>query len=224
MRQAFVSLLESFAGDVSKSIDRYQVGSRVVPARRTLYREGEPVAEFAQLLEGWAFRFKLLPDGRRQILSIVLPGEPVALHTLWTDQPSFSVQSLTDIELRLFDRQALIDHLRRDGALAFRLGEAVARELMVYENRIINLGQLTALERVTRLILNLHARLKQRELANDGVFPFPLRQQHIADTLGMTPVHVSRVFSELRAARLIDRVGLMLAILDYQRLLDIAGL
>jgi CRP-like cAMP-binding protein len=223
MRLAFMSLLDSFGGDAAAAIDRHSTGTRLMPARRTLYREGDPVTEFAQLLEGWAFRFKLLPDGRRQILSIVLPGEPMALHTLWTDRLSFSVQSLTELEIRLFDRQALIDHMRSDGALAFRLGEAVARELMLFENRLINLGQRTALERVARLILYLHARLKQRDLVEGETFPFPLRQQHIADALGMTPVHVSRVFSELRASRLVARVGASLAILDYTRLLEIAG-
>jgi len=223
MRQSFMALLDSFGGDAASAISKYSTGTRLTAARRTLYREGEPVTEFAQLLEGWAFRFKLLPDGRRQILSIVLPGEPIALHTLWTDDLSFSVQSLTGLELRLFDRRALIDQMRSDGSLAFRLGEAVARELMLSESRLISLGQRTALERVARLILYLHARLKQRDLVEGETFPFPLRQQHIADALGMTPVHVSRVFSELRGAQLVDRVGASLAILDYARLVEVAG-
>jgi len=218
-----MSWRDYFDGDTAIDIGRHVTGTRTIPARRTFYREGEPVAEFALLLEGWAFRFKLLPDGRRQILSIALPGEPITLHTLWTDRLSFSVQSLTELQLRLFDRQALIDRMQADGTLAFQLGEAVARELMAFENRLTNLGRRTAVERIARLILVLHARLKQCDLVEGETFPFPLRQQHIADALGMTPVHVSRVFSELRAARLIGRVGGSLAILDYTRLLEVAG-
>lgn len=223
MRQPFTALLDSLAGDTAVAIGKYTTGTRLAAARRTLYREGEAINDFAQLLEGWAFRFKLLPDGRRQILSIVLPGEPIALHTLWTDSLSFSVQSLTSLELRLFNRRALIDRMRSDASLAFRLGAAVAHELTLFENRLINLGQRSAVERVARLILYLHARLKQRNLVADETFPFPLRQQHVADALGMTPVHVSRVFSELRSARLIGRVGTSLSILDYGRLVEVAG-
>ena len=224
MRLSFMSWRDYVDGDPTIDIGKHVMGTRSVPARRTFYREGEPVTEFATLVDGWAFRYKLLPDGRRQILSIALPGEPIALHTLWTDRLSFSVQSLTDLELRLYDRRALIEQLRADGALAFRLGEMMAHEVMVFENRLTNLGRRTAVERVARFILVLHILLKQRGLVEGETFPFPLRQQHIADALGMTPVHVSRVFSELRAMKLISRVGEGIEILDHRRLTDVAGL
>jgi CRP-like cAMP-binding protein len=223
MRPSLTIQHEGFDDQTAVAMGRFALATRAVPARRTLYREGEPAADFVQLLDGWAFRFKLLPDGRRQILSIILPGEPIALHTLWTDSLSFSVQSLTHLDLRLFDRPALVEQMHRDAALACRLGAAMAREFVQFENRLINLGQRTAVERVARLILHLHARLQQRDLVEDDVLPFPLRQQHIADVLGMTPVHVSRVFGELRAAQLIGRAGASLAILNYPRLVDIAG-
>ncbi|MGE5147128.1 MAG: Crp/Fnr family transcriptional regulator [Candidatus Eiseniibacteriota bacterium] len=223
MRLSYFSWRDHVDGDPAIDIDAHVTGTRTVPARRTLYREGEPVAEFATLLEGWAFRYRLLPDGRRQILSIALPGEAIALHTLWVDRMSFSVQSLTDLELRLFDHRALVERLRADGALAFRLGEMMAHEVMVFENRLTNLGRRTAVERVARFILILHTLLAQRGLVEGETFPFPLRQQHIADALGMTPVHVSRVFSELRAMKLISRVGEAIEILDHRRLTDVAG-
>jgi CRP/FNR family transcriptional regulator, anaerobic regulatory protein len=224
MRLSSMPWRDYFGPDGAIDLERHATGTRKVPVRRTVYREGDVASEFALLFEGWAFRFKLLPDGRRHILSFVLPGEPIALHTLWTDRMSFSVQSLTDLDLHLFDIKALGAHMRADGDFGFRLGAAAARELMVFEDRLTDLGRRTAIERVAGLLLSLRARLTQRGLVDGETFPFPLRQQHIADALGLTPVHVSRVFSELRAARLITRIGSSIAILDQSKLLEIAGL
>jgi CRP-like cAMP-binding protein len=204
-------------------VEAYAVATRTIPARRTIYREGEAAREFAAVLDGWAFRFRLLPDGRRQILSLVLPGEPIALHTLWIDRLSFSVQSLTALQLRLFDRQKLVQHMAEDGGLALRLGRSMAGEVGILEDGLTDLGRRTGLERAARLLLGLRARLDRRGMVDGDEFPFPLRQQHIADLLGMTPVHVSRVFGELRAMSLISRVGDAIAILDVQRLVEIAG-
>jgi CRP-like cAMP-binding protein len=224
MHLSFKSWRNDFGEGGPYDFGRWTIGTRSVPARRTFHREGEQASEFALIEEGWAFRFRVLPDGRRQIFWIALPGDPVALESLWTDRLSVSVQSLTELKLRLVDRQAIVQHMRADPALAFRLGEALAGELAVLESRLVTLGQRTALERVASLILLLHARLKQRGLADRDSFPFPLRQRHIADILGMTPVHVSRVFTELRAGQLIARTGETLAILDYARLVEAAGL
>lgn len=223
MRLSFKSWRSEFGEGGRYDFGQRALGTRTVPARRTFYREGDSAAEFAVVEEGWAFRFKVLPDGRRQIFWIALPGDPVTLEALWTDRLSVSVQSLTELKLRLVDRQAVVQQMRTDPDLAFRLGEALAGELAFLESRLITLGQRTALERVASLILLLHARLEQRGLADGNSMPFPLRQQHIADTLGMTPVHVSRVFSELRLSEVIARAGETLAILDYAKLLEIAG-
>jgi CRP/FNR family transcriptional regulator len=204
-------------------IARLRTGTRQLRARRTLYREGEPIRDVYTLFDGWAIRFKILPDGRRQILTVLLPGDAISLPSLWTDRLDFSVQALTAVSLCVFDRVAMIEFLRSRPDLEWRIGRLLAREVGLLEQRLTDLGRCTAHERIARLIIRLYLRLAERN-ATDGLsFEFPLRQQHIGDALGLTAVHVSRVLRELRAARLIERNGPKLTILDYDGLKAVAS-
>jgi CRP-like cAMP-binding protein len=211
------------ADDRLSDVAAHATALRTVAPRRTFYREGEAADDFAFLQSGWAFRFRLLPDGRRQILSIVLPGDAIVPHVLWTGRLSCSVQSLSELTVRLVERRKLIERMAADSALVHVLCRAMAREIARFEVRLTDLGQRTAIERVACLILGLHGRLDRRGMVKGDSFPFPLRHQHIADALGITPAHVSRVFGELRAMNLVACAGDAISILDRARLREAAG-
>jgi CRP-like cAMP-binding protein len=211
------------APELTAEIARLRTGTRLLPARRILYREGEPIRDVYTLFDGWAIRFKILPDGRRQILTVLLPGDVISLPSLWTDRLDFSVQAVTAVSLCVFDRAAMIEFLRSRPDLEWRVGSLLAREVGLLEQRLTDLGRRTAHERIARLILRLYVRLAERDATDGPSFEFPLRQQHIGDVLGLTAVHVSRVLRELRDARLIERNGSKLTILDYGGLEAIAS-
>lgn len=210
------------APELAARIDRLRTGIRTFDARRTICREGEPVQELFTLFDGWAMRFKMLPDGRRQNLAVLLPGDAISLSGLWSERQEFSVQALTPVSLCVFDRATLREFVRSQPDLEWRIGGLMAREIGQLEERLTYLGKCTAHERVARLIINIHKRLAARKLVDGPVFDFPLRQQHIGDSLGLTAVHVSRVLRELRDAGLIERRDRKLAILNYEGLEAIA--
>jgi len=196
---------------------------RLLRARGNIYRAGDVTEEIFTLYDGWAVRYTLLPDGQRQILSFLLPGDPISLPMLLFDRLPFSVQALTDVSLCVFDKVAMAAYLHARPACVRRLEAFLAREAAAAEGRVTDLGRRSAEERVARLVLQLFARLRRRNAVRDRSFAFPLRHRHIADALGLTAVHVGRVLNRLRGEGLLLLERGSLTILDQRTLLKTAG-
>ncbi len=185
-----------------------------------LYRRGAAPEQVLRLQKGWAIRYQDLAYNRRQILSVLLPGDLVGLLPQRLGDPHDAVQAITDGGYCELSRPKLIALVAEDKAMAERLCELLAREARIADERLAFLAR-PAPERLARFILDLYYRLRQRGQVTDEGFEFPLRQQDIGDALGLTAIHVGRVMRELRGAGLIsvapgrlrieDRAGLMTA-------------
>jgi CRP-like cAMP-binding protein len=196
----------------------------VLLAKHSIYQEGEVAFDYLTLFEGWAFRYKLTADGRRQILSFLLPGDSISFQLMRADRLHFSVQALTKVSLCVFDRKALARYVADQPALIGRLDRLAAREFAMADNRLICLGRRSAHERVAGLLHCLYLRLQQRGHVARQSFTFPLRQHHIADALGLTPVHVSRVLKDLRADGMVSIDDERLTICDQRMLQKLSGI
>lgn len=203
-------------------IERLRSGYRRMPARSLIMQEGNSDEVFT-LREGWAYRFRVLPDGRRQILSFLLPGDIVGLHALRARPINYSVRALTDDTICYFETRKFSQFLRSRPELKETLIRSCAMEVEQLEERLIDLGRRTALERLARLVIELEQRLCARDAVAGNVFPFPLKQEHIADALGLTPVHVSRTVGKLRALGLIALSGGKMTIHDPEGLSALAS-
>ena len=195
---------------------------RQIAERQLLMHEGQSPTELATLLNGWAFRFKLLPDGHRQILSFLLPGDLVVFHGLHDKALNFSVQTLTTVRLCVFDASEFRSFLKERPNMRCEVEARCADELAAADEMITDLGQRQASGRIARLVLALEARLATRGLVENGGFFFPLRQEHLADTLGLTAIHVSRTLTQLRVRGIISVTRDKLVVHDRERLLDLA--
>ncbi|MGE5538028.1 MAG: Crp/Fnr family transcriptional regulator [Gemmatimonas sp.] len=197
---------------------------RRVSARRMILRAGEVPQEIYTLLEGWAYRFLLLPDGRRQILGYYLPGNIITLESLHMARLHMSVQALTDVTLCVFDIDRFKRFVKDHPGIADEAERACVQRTIRTDNRLMDLGRRTAQEKLARLILDTYVRLARRGRVEGRTFTWPLRHEHIADTLGLTPVHVSRTLRALRQQDLVDVQGQAITILDDARMLMTAGL
>jgi CRP/FNR family transcriptional regulator, anaerobic regulatory protein len=193
-------------------------------ARQNLYRRGEPTEDMLVICEGWAFRFRQLADGRRQILSVLLPGDFVTASAPFQESFDFSVQALTDVRYCRIRRADVRARLAVRDDLLTDVADFLIAERREADEQLLDLGKRMADERIAGLIWRLMERFSLRGQVKEQSFPFPLRQKHIADITGLTPVHVSRVIGLFRKRGLLMISGGIITILDLPELRRLGAL
>ena len=178
---------------------------------------GKPEALF-YIQEGWACRYRLLSDGRRQITALYLPGDYCDPQWVLGGVSSQPVVAITNVRaLRLPCR--IPSRADFDGQHAF--WKALAGMIERQTNWLVSLGRMTALERIAHLLLELFDRMRQAGLAYGQQCAMPLTQIEIADMTGLTPVHVNRTLHSLRARELIELQSKWLRIPELSALRDV---
>jgi CRP-like cAMP-binding protein len=167
-------------------------------ALETLIHEGQTDAPLYTLLEGWAFRYKTLRDGRRQILSFLLPGDFIGVQQKMGDAAAHGVDTLTTAIFCVFQRDSLWEIHRRSPSMGFNITWLTAHEESLVDDTLLSVGRRSAEERIATLLILLYKRAAavQGESMLPGV-PFPLTQQHIADGLGLSLVHTNKTLRKL---------------------------
>lgn len=198
--------------------------AHTIPARRIISRPPEWSEFITFICVGWAVSSLALPNGRRQIVSFLLSGDVISVANLFEPHTDRLTESVTEVTYRNFNRSEFVTAWQRNSdALKTFAGTWVKYDLEKMQ-LILDLGRRTAEERIAHLILVLADRLAIRGFGSGAVIEFPLRQHHIADAMGLTPVHVNKVLSAFRRSGLIDIEGRSLAILDPIRLRRVATL
>jgi CRP-like cAMP-binding protein len=169
-----------------------------LPAGSEIVRARQDSPELYTLYSGWAFRFKTLPDGRRQILNFVLPGDLLGLQAAMFDSAQHGIEALTEVELCLLPRAKVWELFSQMPALAFDVTWLGAREESHVDENLLSAGRRSALERIAALIVILYKRADALAMVADRTFAFPLSQQHIADALGLSLVHTNKTLARLR--------------------------
>ncbi|GAC1346359.1 MAG: Crp/Fnr family transcriptional regulator [Acetobacteraceae bacterium] len=183
-----------------------------------LVRQGDPASPLLTILSGWAFRYSMLSNGRRQILSLHLPGDTVGLDTLLTGAPTYPVQSAGAVTYCYIEHERAAAVAQDAPWFRRRALEALAADRATAEAALTRLGQCNAEERVASLFLELYDRLLERGLAANGSFKLELTQQHLADLVGLTAVHLNRVLQRLKGRKLLAMSGHQVTLPDAQSL------
>lgn len=196
----------------------------VIGARQFAYKANEQTQRFSVLQSGWAVRFTHTHDGRRQVLALLLPGDILGLEVTTKGIISHPILALTQLQLCTFRADDFNRIASEDPGVMLSTAAVLQDVREGYEARIVDLGRSTAEERIARLILDIKRRLDSTDMISSSErIPFPLRQQTIADMLGLTQVHVSRVMSQIRKAGLISLDRETLEIRDMDGLKRIAA-
>lgn len=170
------------------------------------------------VIEGWAVRYGLLSNGRRQILSYALPGDILGLHVNFRATATYSASALTPLKLAAVDPRRIIEISQKYPIIAAGLSWCTAREFAILGDQAIRLGRLSAKQRLAHLFLELWHRFALIEVDNGNWLEIPMTQRDLADTLGMSLVHTNRSLKSLR------NVGLISVTKDHVRLNDIQAL
>ena len=194
-----------------------------VPAGTSFLQQGERSEQLYTVLKGWAFRYKMLDDGRRQILNFALPADLVGLQGSLMDEMEHSVEALTDVSLCVFPREKIGALYGNVPSLAYDLTWLAARSEQLGDEHLLSVGQRTALERTAYVLLTLFVRAEEVGLVKGNIVQFPFTQQHLADTLGMSLVHTNKTLKRLYAGNTIRWKSGIFELLDRAKLNELAG-
>jgi len=193
-----------------------------IPARRLILHPKEWSEYVPIICSGWAMSSIALPDGRRQIISFLLPGDIVSIGSLIAPLSGHAVEAITEVTYRKFKRDELKEFLFGRSDLLEQLFKLWNEAKTRADQLALDLGRRRADERIARLILRLSEKVARRSTVRTQTFDFPLRQRHIADATGLTPVHVSKILGELQRAGMVEIGGRTLTILNPAELQRVA--
>jgi CRP-like cAMP-binding protein len=226
MQNRFVDKLCAFASLSGKDIaalNRATIKDRQVGAKHDLIREGDRPGPVFVMLDGWACRYKILPSGLRQILGYLMPGDSCDLHIGLLAEMDHSIQTITPATYAAIERQEMDTLLEQHPAIAKAIYIAQLVDEGTMRAWITSMGRRASIERVAHLMCELYIRARNIGLTSDPTFALPLSQLMLADSLGMTAVHLNRVLKELRVRKAMKLKRGSLELTDVELLIRIAG-
>jgi CRP-like cAMP-binding protein len=195
---------------------------RRVYARQVLVREGERNSFVRLVLDGFAYRFVTLPSGVGRIVAVLMPGDLCDLHAPILGTMDHSIATLTDCLIVDLPPET-IEALTREPRIQRALWWSNLVDESILRAWLINISGRQALERLAHFLLEWHIRLKTIGRSLDGRCAFPLTQEELAQTLGMSNVHVNRTLQQLRKKGLVTVHRGVLTVLDEDKLTRLAS-
>ncbi len=176
-------------------------GIQTFEGKEHIYREGDRASQVYLVEAGHVCLYKMLTDGRRQVIDFAYPGDVIGLGAL--NDHACNAQAMTRSRVRVVPTHALQQVAREDARLGFHLYEAVSRELRATRELLFTVSQRTATERLAAFLLAL-SRRNARNGENPLEYVLPMTRNDIADYLGLTIETVSRTFTKLRCEGIIE--------------------
>src|SRR3954471_610209 len=217
-------LVRKLSSYVELSQDEQQT-IRALPSRieecakgHHLVHEGSSPTESCLLLTGMAFRYRALADGRRQIISLHIPGDFVDLHSFVLHPMDHSIATAVASRVARVPHEHLNLVLERHPRLARALMWDMALDAATFREWMVGLGRRSAYERLAHLFCELYYRMKMVHLVRDGAFDMPLSQSALGDVCGLSSVHVNRSLQSLRGDGLVVNEKGRVAIPDIGKL------
>jgi CRP-like cAMP-binding protein len=199
-------------------------GEEHFPAHVDIVAEGMPPRSVFLVKEGLAIRYRNLPDGGRQIMTFLLPGDLCEEHVFLLKTMDHSIGTITPVRLAPISRERMMEMYTHRPRISAALWWSSLQEQAMLRERIVSLGRRDARGRVAYLLCELLWRFAAIGLTHKDGFWLPLTQTELGDTLGLSPVHVNRVLKEFRDHGLILVEQKRISLLDIAALQSIAAL
>lgn len=226
MANRFTSKLSKIA-ELSPSdivaVEAATAHSRKYAIREDLIREGDEPGPMFVMLDGWACRYKILPNGTRQIMAFLMPGDACDLHVNMLAEMDHSIQTLSPATVAAVSRREMQEMMRDHPNIARAMYTSQLIDEGIMRAWIVSMGRRSSIERVAHLMCELYLRARNIGLTAEGTFGLPMSQLVLADALGMTAVHINRVLKELRLAGAMALQRGKIEIIDPVKLVHIAG-
>lgn len=197
--------------------------TREFDADAEFLREGESQNDCLVVLEGWGCKYKSLEDGARQIIHFPILGDFVGVHARLFKAADHSFATVTPSKLGVFSAERLQEVIQSYPRLGQAILWSAARDEAIMVEHLVNMGRRNAIQRVAHFLLEICKRMDFAGLGRDGRYRCPLTQEHLADALGLTSIHVNRVLRQLRERKLVSLEKGMLQIEDFSKLAELSA-
>jgi CRP-like cAMP-binding protein len=188
-----------------------------------IVRDGDTPSESCLLVDGYLCRYKMLPDGGRQILAFHTSGDIPDLQSLHLKSMDHSLGTLTPCRVAFIAHKDLHEITRAYAGITALFWRDTLIDAAIFREWLTGVGRRTAHQRIAHVICEIHLRLKVVGLTNGEGFELPITQGELADALGLSSVHVNRVMQDLRRDGLIQSRGRFLAVPDWRALEEAGG-
>ncbi|ACB24428.1 Crp/Fnr family transcriptional regulator [Methylobacterium radiotolerans] len=205
-----------------EAIQSLPVRTQVFGAHQDIVRDGDTSSQCCLILDGWACRYKLLNQGKRQILSFHVPGDIPDLQGLHLPSMDHSLATMKHTTVAFISHESLRALTARLPDLAALLWRDTLIDAAIFRAWMTGLGRRSADERIAHLFCEMYLKLQAVGLAGDYRCPMPITQMDLADALGLTPVHINRVLMGLRSRALITLRSRTLVIEAWEELMEVA--
>lgn len=206
------------------ALERLSHARKTFAAGETLVMEGSKPFSVFLILKGVAYRYKYLANGKRQIFGYLLTGDLCDAHFILSRQSDHDIGLLTQAEVAMIPMHELTSIIAEYPRIRDALLKVTLVEDAILREWLLNVGQRSAPQKLAHFICEITERLRAVGSVNpDGSFDVPLTQLDVADTMGLTVVHVSRCLQKFRSEGLADWSRHQLRILDQPRLTQVAG-
>jgi len=218
-RQLFVDL----TSDELDFMKEFKIGELSVDAGTTVLLEGSSSPQLYTALYGMGLRYKMLDDGRRQVVNFVFPGDFIGLQAGVMGEMQHTVEATTNMTLCVFSRSEIWSLFKHQPERAYDLTWLAAQEEHFLGETLATVGQRNGAERIAWGLLKIYLKGEQLGLAKDGVMKLSYKQAEIADALGLSLVHTNRTLKSLREKQIAAWQNDILTIWDLEGLAKIAG-
>ncbi len=178
-----------------------------IEKRRDLVIDGYEFRKLCFVAEGFGARYKLLRNGKRQILNVILPGDFIGVPVSFLERAGYSVVAVTDMKMHVCSMESYVQLCWRRPQFGLALSWLAAHEAAFYAEHIIDTGRRTPPERLAHFLLELHSRLAMVGRADATGFDLPFSQEVLGDVLGLSVPHLNRMRSQLRFEGLVSVVN-----------------
>jgi CRP/FNR family transcriptional regulator, anaerobic regulatory protein len=202
----------------------FKAGELTVAPHTTILLQGSTSPQLFTALSGWGLRYKLLPEGQRQVINFVMPGDLVGLQAGLLGEMQHCVESVTHMKLCVFPRAELMGLFRTMPERGYDVTWLAAREEHFLGDMLATVGQRSGLQRVAWGLLMYYRRAAALERIDGDRVPMPYRQQDLADAFGLSLVHTNKTLRKLRGIGLITMGEGTLRILDAAALEKLANM
>jgi len=214
-------LMQLGAADL-RSLELIVENEQLVKKRQDLVVVGSEYRNLCFVKDGYAIRYKLLRNGKRQILNVIMPGDVIGFPVSFFDRSIYSVVAVSDLTCSICPLDSYVRLCYEQPRFGLALSWLAAHEAAIYAEHIVDLGRRTPLERLAHFLLEIHARLLAVGRAEKTSFDLPFSQEVMADVLGLSVPHLNRVLQQLRAGRLITSQARRIELTDMASLQTLA--